>query len=157
MRLLLLLCCLLLTACADLDVPANLARPVPPERLFAFQEAPAGPSQYLVINRDYSRDYPPLKFECLVDIYIDRQLAVQLLPTELASFQLPLGPRELSIDAGKCGRIDIVTELSSEATTRYRVAFDDQFRVLLLPVKMDNSFLCRIGGCNAPPNYRSTR
>ncbi len=151
MRPLLLLCYLSLTGCLSVSVPANQAWPVPPERLFAYQETPAEPSQYLIVNRD--DDWWGLK--CLANVYINGQLVVQLRPTESASFQLPLGQWDLSVDAAECGVAQLMVPLSDQAASRYRIAYDHEGNVLLMPTEAGNGILCRYGGCGGGrPVYR---
>ncbi|BCG24503.1 hypothetical protein TUM18999_26940 [Pseudomonas tohonis] len=143
MRPLLLLCYLSLTACQSKQIPANQTWPVPPERLFAYQGVPAEPSQYLIVNRDdawWGR-------KCLASVYINGQLAVQLEIAESAAFQLPYGQWDLAVEAGDCGRAQLMVPLSNLAASRYRIAFDAEANVQLLPTEAGNSILCRYGGC----------
>lgn len=147
MRLLPLIIIALLSGCATQPVPANRAFPVAAERLLTYQEIPAEPFQYVVINRDRGLRGS----SCNAAVYIDDQLSVRLNPEESAIFKLPLGDYVLAVDAGDCGKDQLQAKILDTAAARFRIAFDENAQASILPTEAGLNRLCSIGMCGQPP------
>ncbi|RMH86966.1 3-isopropylmalate dehydratase [Pseudomonas sp. AOB-7] len=87
---------LLLAGCSSFRGDPEHVRPVPAERLLAFQEARAGSAQ-IVVNRDFGM----LGGGCYVAIEVDRQVAARIGVGEVATFQVRPGTHVVGITLDK--------------------------------------------------------
>jgi hypothetical protein len=87
---------LLLAGCSSFRGDPEHIRPVPAERLLAFQEARADSAQ-IVVNRDFGM----LGGGCYVAIEVDRQVAARIGVGEVATFQVRPGTRVVGITLDK--------------------------------------------------------
>lgn len=107
---------LLLSACSSFRPEAENIRPVPAERLLAYQEAlPDGGR--LVVNRDMGL----IGGGCYVALEVDRQLAARIAMAEVVSFEVPAGTRVLGLkidplDDTLCGMGRLNKELAVQVT-----------------------------------------
>ncbi|VXC47761.1 3-isopropylmalate dehydratase large subunit [Pseudomonas sp. 8AS] len=103
---------LLLAGCSSFRADPEDVRPVPADRLLAFQEAREGGGQ-IVVNRDLGM----MGGGCYVAIEVDRQVAARIGVGEVASFQVPAGTRVVGITLDKqddtlCSKGRLLRELA---------------------------------------------
>lgn len=93
---LLLLPLLALAGCSSTPAPPESLKPVPSDRLFAFQQPVSGGGT-ITVNRDLGM----LGGGCYVGVTIDHQLAARMAVGESASFHLPPGTHVAGIVTDK--------------------------------------------------------
>lgn len=103
---------LLLAGCSSFRADPENVKPVPPERLLAYQEARENGAK-IVINRDLG----VMGGGCYVAIEVDRQVAARIGMGEEATFQVPPGTRVVGITLDKqddtlCGMGRLLRELA---------------------------------------------
>lgn len=103
---------LLLTACSSYRGDPEHVKPVPDDRLLAFQQAPANGAQ-IVVNRDFGM----MGGGCYVAIEVDRKVAARIGVGEVATFQVPPGTRVVGItpdrmDNTLCGMGRLLREVA---------------------------------------------
>ena len=86
---------LLLAGCSSFRGDPEHVKPVPEDRLLAFQEAQANGAQ-IVVNRDFGM----MGGGCFVAIEVDRKVAARIGVGEVATFQVPAGTRVVGITPG---------------------------------------------------------
>lgn len=82
----------LLAGCSSYRGDAEFIKPVPADRLLAFQEPVPGGGR-IVVNRDMGG----LGSGCYIAVHVDRQLAARIGTGEVASFEVPAGDRIVGI------------------------------------------------------------
>lgn len=103
---------LLLTACSSFRGDPEHIRPVPAERLLAYQEAQADSAE-IVVNRDFGM----LGGGCYVAVEVDRQVAARIGVGEVATFRVRPGTRVVGItpdrqDDSLCGMGRLLREVA---------------------------------------------
>lgn len=103
---------LLLAGCSSFRGDPENIRPVPEDRLLAFQEAQASGGQIVV-----TRDFGMMGGGCYVAIEVDRQVAARIGVGERATFQVPAGTRVVGItpdrmDDTLCGMGRLLREVA---------------------------------------------
>jgi len=126
-----------LTACSSWQPDPEDIRPVPPERLVAYQ-APVENGGEVVVTRDYGMRGGG----CYIAVMIDRELAARIHVGEEARFQVPSGPRIVSIgvdplDNTLCGRLSLrrekLAQVETGQTLAYRVIVDNRIGFDIVP------------------------
>lgn len=102
----------LLAGCSSFRADPEHARPVPDERLLAFQEEQASGAR-IVVNRDFG----VMGGGCYVAIEVDRQVAARIGVGEVATFRVPPGTRVVGItpdrqDDTLCGMGRLLREVA---------------------------------------------
>jgi len=119
----------LLTGCATAPVSPDVAKQVPPERVFAYQQS-ASPSDGTLL---LIRDSGALGSGCRVVIYIDDVQAASFSTSEKASLNIPAGRHILASGPtgnGLCGmgkgkdsmKRSIAVDIKAQHTSVYRIA-----------------------------------
>jgi hypothetical protein len=95
---------LALAGCSSFQADPENLRPVPAERLLAYQQ-PLESGGQIVVNRDIGM----LGGGCYVAVLVDREVAARIGIGEVATFQVPLGKRVVGIgideqDDTLCGK-----------------------------------------------------
>ncbi|TRO25270.1 3-isopropylmalate dehydratase [Ectopseudomonas mendocina] len=103
---------LLLAGCSSYRGDPENVKPVPEDRLLAFQEAQANGAQ-IVVNRDFGM----MGGGCYVAIEVDRKVAARIGVGEVATFQVPPGTRVVGItpdrmDDTLCGMGRLLREVA---------------------------------------------
>ncbi|MBP8883698.1 MAG: 3-isopropylmalate dehydratase [Pseudomonas sp.] len=103
---------LLLAGCSSFRGDPEHIKPVPEDRLLAFQEAQANSAQ-IVVNRDFG----VMGGGCFVAIEVDRKVAARIGVGEVATFQVPPGTRVVGItpdrmDDTLCGMGRLLREVA---------------------------------------------
>jgi hypothetical protein len=103
---------LALAGCSSFQADPDAVRPVPAERLLAYQQPLAGGGQ-IVVNRDLGM----LGGGCYVAVLVDRQVAARIGIGESVRFQVPAGTRVVGIgidaqDDTLCGKGRLRRELA---------------------------------------------
>lgn len=103
---------LLLAGCSSFRADPEHVRPVPQDRLLAFQQDGADRA-HIVVNRDFG----VMGGGCYVAIEVDRQVAARIGVGEQASFQVPPGTRIVGItpdrmDDTLCGMGRLLREVA---------------------------------------------
>ena len=103
---------LLLAGCSSYRGDPENVKPVPEDRLLAFQEAQANGAQ-IVVNRDFG----VMGGGCFVAIEVDRKVAARIGVGEIATFQVPTGTRVVGItpdrmDDTLCGMGRLLREVA---------------------------------------------
>jgi hypothetical protein len=103
---------LLLAGCSSFRGDPENIRPVPEDRLLAFQETQASGGQIVV-----TRDFGMMGGGCYVAIEVDRQVAARIGVGERATFQVPAGTRVVGItpdrmDDTLCGMGRLLREVA---------------------------------------------
>lgn len=115
----------LLTACASTPVPLTEAKPVPADRLLAFQAKADGTGR-AVVTRDRSFQGAG----CYAGFFVDGNLVGKLDPGESATFHLPAGEHIVGVGSkdgrGLCamgnGTLhEITTVFAADQTRYYRI------------------------------------
>ena len=102
----------LLAGCSSFRGNPEDIKPVPEDRLLAFQEAPENGAQ-IVVNRDFGM----MGGGCYVAIEVDRKVAARIGVGEVATFQVPPGTRVVGItpdrmDNTLCGMGRLLREVA---------------------------------------------
>lgn len=102
----------LLAGCSSFRGNPEDIKPVPEDRLLAFQEAPENVAQ-IVVNRDFGM----MGGGCYVAIEVDRKVAARIGVGEVATFQVPPGTRVVGItpdrmDNTLCGMGRLLREVA---------------------------------------------
>ena len=113
---------LLLVGCSSFRGDPEHVKPVPGDRLLAFQLAQASAAQ-IVVNRDFGM----MGGGCYVAIEVDRKVAARIGVGEVATFQVPAGTRVVGItpdrmDDTLCGKGRLLREVAvpvKAGETRY--------------------------------------
>ena len=105
----------LLVGCSSFRADPEHVRPVPQDRLLAFQQGEAG-SARIVVNRDFG----VMGGGCYVAIEVDRQVAARIGVGEQASFQVKPGTHIVGItpdrmDDTLCGMGRLLREVAVPA------------------------------------------
>ena len=108
---------LLLAGCSSYRGDPENVKPVPEDRLLAFQEAQANSAQ-IVVNRDFG----VMGGGCFVAIEVDRKVAARIGVGEVATFQVPPGTRVVGItpdrmDDTLCGMGRLLREVAVPVKT----------------------------------------
>lgn len=103
---------LLLAGCSSFRGDPENVKPVPEDRLLAFQEMQANGAQ-IVVNRDFGL----MGGGCYVAIEVDRKVAARIGVGEVATFQVPAGTRVVGItpdrmDDTLCGMGSLLREVA---------------------------------------------
>lgn len=103
---------LLLAGCSSFRGDPENIRPVPEDRLLAFQETQASGGQIVV-----TRDFGMMGGGCYVAIEVDHQVAARIGVGERATFQVPAGTRVVGItpdrmDDTLCGMGRLLREVA---------------------------------------------
>lgn len=114
---------LLLAGCSSFRADPEHVKPVPVDRLLAFQELHEGTGQ-IVVNRDLGM----MGGGCYVAIEVDRQVAARIGVGEVATFQVPAGTRVVGITLDKqddtlCSMGRLLRELAVPVTAGETYAF----------------------------------
>jgi hypothetical protein len=117
---------LLLAGCSSWEPASEYIRPVPAQRLLAYQQPQDWGGHIEVI-----RDFGGMGSGCYIAVLVDRQLAARIGVGERASFQVPLGTRVLgigidSLDDTLCGK----GRLRRELAIRVEEGSRQQFRII---------------------------
>lgn len=123
-----------MTGCATSPIPAEQAKPVPPDRLYSYQHQADG-SALLIVTRDTGL----MGSACNTKFFINGRLSAEIGPGESARFYLPAGESILGADgAGICsgGLKEREVQLSSGGTKRYRLSIDTSMSMDLSPTAM---------------------
>ncbi len=102
----------LLAGCSSFRGNPEDIKPVPEDRLLAFQEAQENGAQ-IVVNRDFGM----MGGGCYVAIEVDRKVAARIGVGEVATFQVPPGTRVVGItpdrmDNTLCGMGRLLREVA---------------------------------------------
>jgi hypothetical protein len=89
---------LLLVGCATTPVPADKAKPVPPDRIFIQPQAQSDSGQIVIV-----RDGGLFGSACNVGFYLDGTLAAELASAEVATFAVPPGEHIMGLAAAGVG------------------------------------------------------
>ena len=125
---LLIVCAAFLSACSTTPVPADKAKPVPPERLLTSLVAPADHGTIIV-----TRDSGAFGGACYLGFAIDRVVLARFDVGETAKFDVPPGERLIQVlkdpDAkGLCAATDLgatrETFLKPNETKYFRLMID---------------------------------
>jgi hypothetical protein len=103
---------MLLAGCSSFRGDPEHVKPVPEDRLLAFQEAQENGAQ-IVVNRDFGL----MGGGCYVAIEVDRKVAARIGMGEVATFQVPTGTRVVGItpdrmDDTLCGMGRLLREVA---------------------------------------------
>lgn len=82
--------------CTTTSVPLAQAKPVPKERIFAYQENIPEPHGTLIVTRDKGLTGSA----CLIDLVIDFKTAAKLDTAETVNFILPTGMHSIEATTG---------------------------------------------------------
>jgi hypothetical protein len=107
----------LLAGCSSFRGNPEDIKPVPEDRLLAFQEAQENVAQ-IVVNRDFGM----MGGGCYVAIEVDRKVAARIGVGEVATFQVPPGTRVVGItpdrmDDTLCGMGRLLREVAVPVKT----------------------------------------
>ncbi|MHA6494016.1 3-isopropylmalate dehydratase [Pseudomonas borbori] len=128
---------LLLAGCSSFRAAPEDIKPVPSDRLLAYQEPGANTGQ-LVVNRDLGM----MGGGCYVAILVDRKVAARIAMGEVASFQVPAGTRVLGIGVDKqddtlCGygrlRRELAVPVVAGQSKLFRIVSQSQGGFDILP------------------------
>lgn len=116
----------LLTACASTPVPLSEAKPVPADRLFAFQSKTDSASRAIV-----TRDTSFQGGGCYLGVFIDGTLAGKVDPGEVASFHLPAGEHLIGVGTTEGrGLCAFSTDLRREITANFPAGRTSYYRIV---------------------------
>lgn len=121
----------LMVGCSTTPISAEIAKPVPVERLFLYQQSAAGAAE-LVVTRD--RGFTGSA--CKTKFFVDGRLAGEIGAGEVARFWLPPGATILGAGSGGvCPSTIKEREVSLAAgkVTRYRISIDSAMSMDLSP------------------------
>ncbi|WP_397448363.1 3-isopropylmalate dehydratase [Pseudomonas sp. NA-150] len=116
---------LALAGCSSIQADSENVKPVPADRLLAFQEPLQGGGE-IVVNRDIGM----LGGGCYLAFSIDRQVAARIGIGEEAHFKVPAGARIVGIgidtkDDTLCGKgrlhRELAVQLDSGASQHFRI------------------------------------
>ncbi|EIK51461.1 3-isopropylmalate dehydratase large subunit [Stutzerimonas stutzeri TS44] len=140
MRVLLLLSSLLaLASCSSWQADPDELRPVPAERVLAYQQPLENAGEVRV-----TRDYGLRGGGCYIAVLIDRQLAARIHVGEVVRFQVPAGARIVSIgtdplDDSLCGMLKLrrekLTQIVPGQVSEFRVISGNDIGFDILPVE----------------------
>ncbi|WP_256594814.1 hypothetical protein [Pseudomonas sp. OV226] len=122
----------LLSGCATSPTPSSQAKPVPPERLFAFQAQAEAAHGTLVVTRDTGLTGSA----CNTILYIDGSKSAEIAPGETARFYLEPGERIIGVNSTQfCGGglKERSLVLDAGAVKKYRISIDTSFSMDLAP------------------------
>lgn len=91
-----LLAAVVMGGCASHTVSRYTARPVPQDRLLAYQVKPTGPSAQIVLVRDAGMSGAA----CFFAVHVDQVLAARIDTGEIVTLHVPAGAVHLHVAAG---------------------------------------------------------
>lgn len=131
MRLIVALTSLLsLTACSSWQPDPEDIKPIPEDRVLAYQQPLENAGEVVV-----TRDFGLRGGGCYIAVLIDRELAARIHVGEVVRFQVPSGARIVSIstdplDDTLCGKLSLrrekLAQVQAGQTLEYRVIVDNQ-------------------------------
>jgi hypothetical protein len=118
----------LVAGCATSPIPSSEADPVPPSRLFAFQNLSQGDSALIV-----TRDKGFVGGGCNTTVNIDGRLAAEIGSGETAKFRVAPGEHIVSASSCGSGLKERGTNIKAGSTKKFRISIDSSMSMDLSP------------------------
>ncbi|MBE7926948.1 3-isopropylmalate dehydratase [Pseudomonas saudiphocaensis] len=128
-----------LTACSSWQPDPDEIKPIPAERVLAYQEPLENAGEVVV-----TRDFGLRGGGCYIAVMIDRELAARIHVGEVVRFQVPSGARIVSIgvdplDDTLCSKLRLrrekLAQVEAGETLEYRVVVDNRIGFDIVPVE----------------------
>lgn len=128
-----------LTACSSWQPDLDEIKPIPAERVLAYQEPLENAGEVVV-----TRDFGLRGGGCYIAVMIDRELAARIHVGEVVRFQVPSGARIVSIgvdplDDTLCSKLRLrrekLAQVEAGKTLEYRVIVDNRIGFDIVPVE----------------------
>jgi len=118
----------ILAGCATSPTPSSEADPVPPARLFSYQQPISGQSILIV-----TRDTGFVGGGCKTTVSIDGRKSAEIGSGETAKFFVPAGDHIISASACGSGLKEREASIQQGGTKRFRISIDSAMSMDLSP------------------------
>lgn len=131
----------LLVGCSTSQVPAENAKPVPPDRVLAFSTKPSGPYGTVIVTRDTGF----VGGACYVGVLVDGKFSARIDTGEVVRLHVPAGEHLIGLSGdersgGTCSwgslRKEQSTIVQDGSVKKFRIGGDTQVGLDIRPTSM---------------------